>query len=112
MNREIRKDLSPDTAKDSEGVDRRWTPQIQMSVTRRDLLAEIMGELWIILLVTVLIVGIVTGEPWIIAVTVMTGVIAIGARIWARLALEDVYFTRSVEQRYLFPGESTVLTLT
>jgi len=117
MNREIRTGLSADAAINSARIDfdfdrRGWGSQIEMSVTRRDLLAEIMGELWIILLVTVLIVGIVTGEPWIIAVTVMTGVIAVGARIWARLALEDVYFTRGVEQRYLFPGESTVLTLT
>jgi uncharacterized protein (DUF58 family) len=82
-----------------------------MSANRRDLLAEAMGELWIILLVAVLIVGIVSGQPWIIAITMMTGVIAIGARVWARLALEDVYFTRTVGRRYLFPGETTELTL-
>jgi uncharacterized protein (DUF58 family) len=86
------------------------TSQIHMAAERRDLLAEALGELWIVLLAALLIVGIVSGQPWIIAVTVMTGVIAIVARTWARLALEDVYFTRTVKQRYLFPGETTELT--
>ncbi|NQW17923.1 MAG: DUF58 domain-containing protein [Chloroflexi bacterium] len=112
MNRKVRTDIARDSALDAARVDRGWASQIQMSAGRRDVLAEIMGELWIILLVTVLVVGIVAGQPWIIAVTVMTGVIAIGARVWARLALEELYFTRTVERRYLFPGEITELTLT
>lgn len=116
MNRNLKPGLGRDRAADVLGrdhtlVDRGWASQIGMAQDRRDLLAEALGELWIILLVAVLIVGIVSGEPWIIAITMMTGVIAIGARIWARLALEDVYFSRTVERRYLFPGETTELTL-
>lgn len=82
-----------------------------MAARRQDLLAVMLGELWVILLAVVLTVGILAGEPWIIAVTVMTGIIVVGARVWARLALEEVRYSRSAGQRYLFPGEETELTL-
>ncbi len=82
-----------------------------MATGRQDMLAVMLGELWVILLAVVLIVGILADEPWIIAVTVMTGIIAVGARVWARLALEEVRYSRHAAQRYLFPGEETELTL-
>ncbi len=88
-----------------------WAEQIHMSAGRQDVLASIMSELWVVLLAVVLIVGIVANEPWIIAITVMTGIIAVGARLWARLALEEVRYSRHAGQRYMFPGEETEVTL-
>jgi uncharacterized protein (DUF58 family) len=112
MNKDIRQTF----ARFTRTATRRSNPDdddgVQMESRRYDALADIMSELWILLLVTVFITGIVIGQPWVVAVTVMTGVIALGARIWARLALEEVEYSRTVSQQYLFPGETTELTLT
>lgn len=111
MNKETRQTLARASRYTSPGFDRGWATKVQMSSRRQDLLAVMLGEFWVILLAVVLIVGILADEPWIIAVTVMTGIIAGGARVWARLALEEVRYSRHAEQRYLFPGEETELTL-
>ena len=112
MNKETRQTLARASRFTSPGFDRGWAAQVHMANRPQDVLSVMLGELWVIFLAVVLIVGILADEPWIIAVTVMTGIIAIGARVWARLALEEVRYSRHVAQRYLFPGEETELTLT
>lgn len=78
----------------------------------RDFAGEIFGELWVLLLLIVLVVGIIAGQPWIVAIAVMSTIVAVVARIWARLSLEDFDFTRQVSQDHMFPGEEFELTLT
>lgn len=82
------------------------------SAASRDVVADFMGELWVILMLIVFVVGIIVGQPWIVALAVMSTLVGLVARFWARLSLEEFSYTRTVSQDHMFPGEEFELTIT
>lgn len=114
MNRELRDRFSLGGRWPIELLRRPSGGRVSLSSTggSRDLLAEILHELWLLLLLIIVIVGILAGQPWIVALAAMSIVVGLVARIWARLSLEDVSYMRGFSQDHLFPGEELELTLT
>ena len=56
-------------------------------------------------------VGLIASSP----VVIILGMLVLGSstagRLWARISLEDVYYSREISEHRLFVGEQTVLTL-
>ncbi|MBI4306051.1 MAG: DUF58 domain-containing protein [Chloroflexi bacterium] len=78
--------------------------------TRSDLLADLWGELWAVLLLAVVIAGILARQPLVVALGAMATVVAVGARAWARLSLEEVDFARELSSDRVFAGEELDLS--
>ncbi len=69
------------------------------------------SDIFVILLVIVVIVGAALGKPLIAAIGSLAFVVAIAARIWSRLSLEEVKYSRALSADHLFQGDETTLTL-
>ncbi|MBM3958611.1 MAG: DUF58 domain-containing protein [SAR202 cluster bacterium] len=80
--------------------------------TRSDLLADLWGEVWTLLLLAVIIAGIIAHAPLVVALGAMASVVALASRIWAKLSLEEVQFSREVSSDRVFAGEEFELIVT
>ena len=66
---------------------------------------EILSGLWEFLFIILMLVGIGLVSPFILIVGVFGFFIAIGARIWSRLSLEDVMYERKLPGNAVFVGD-------
>jgi uncharacterized protein (DUF58 family) len=92
-----------------------WAPPpglLRRVATRSDLLADLWGEIWSILLLIVVIAGILAQAPLVVALGAMASLVALFARAWAKLSLEEVQYTRTTSVDRLFAGEEFDLSLT
>lgn len=71
-----------------------------------------LGELFVILLIVVVIVGAVSREPLIGAVGALAFVIAIASRIWAALSLEEITIDRTTSVDHAFQDDEIEITFT
>ena len=71
-----------------------------------------LGELFVILLIVVVIVGAVAHEPLIAAVGALAFVIAIASRIWAALSLEEITIDRTASVDHAFQDDEIEITFT
>ena len=76
------------------------------------MLSQMWQELWILIFVVLIIIGIFAGEGLLIGFSVM-GLLVVGAaRVWNRASLEDLSYDREFSQRRLFIGEKATLSIT
>ncbi len=68
-------------------------------------------DIWIPLFVLLIIIGVISGHGLVIGLGVMGLLVASTSWLWNRLALEDVHYSRTVEQERVFMGEETKLTV-
>ncbi|MDG0867748.1 DUF58 domain-containing protein [Candidatus Lucifugimonas marina] len=71
-----------------------------------------LGELFVVLLIIVVIVGAVAHEPLIAAVGALAFVIAIASRIWAALSLEEITIDRTASVDHAFQDDEIEITFT
>ena len=71
-----------------------------------------MGELFVMLLIVVVIVGAVSHEPLISAVGALAFVVAIVSRVWAALSLEEITIDRSISVDHAFQDDEIEVTFT
>ncbi|MBT6706772.1 MAG: DUF58 domain-containing protein [Chloroflexi bacterium] len=71
-----------------------------------------LGELFVILLIIVVIVGAVTHETLISAVGALAFVIAIVSRVWAALSLEEITIDRTASVDHAFQDDEIEITFT
>ena len=75
------------------------------------MLSQMWQELWILIFVALIIIGIFAGEGLLIGFSVM-GLLVVGAaRVWNRASLEDLSYEREFSQRRLFIGEKATLSI-
>jgi uncharacterized protein (DUF58 family) len=92
-----------------------WAPPpglLRRVATRSDLLADLWGEIWSLLLLVVVVAGILAHAPLVVALGAMASLVALGARAWAKLALEEVEYTRETSVDRVFAGDTFELSLT
>lgn len=70
------------------------------------------GELFVLLLIIVVIVGAVSHEPLISAVGALAFVIAIVSRVWAALSLEEITIDRTISVDHAFQDDEIEVTFT
>ncbi len=76
------------------------------------MLSQMWHELWVLIFVALIAIGIFTGEGLLIGFSVM-GLLVVGtARLWNRVSLENVTYERDFSQRRVFIGEKTTLSIT
>lgn len=76
------------------------------------MLSQMWHELWVLIFVALIAIGIFTGEGLLIGFSVM-GLLVVGtARLWNRVSLENVTYEREFSQRRVFIGEKTTLSIT
>lgn len=76
------------------------------------MLSQMWQELWILIFVVLIIIGIFAGEGLLIGFSVM-GLLVVGtARIWNKAALEDLTYEREFSQQRVFIGEKATLSIT
>jgi len=71
-----------------------------------------LGELFVLLLVIVVIVGAITHETLISAVGALAFVIAIASRVWAALSLEEIIIDRTASVNHAFQDDEIEITFT
>lgn len=71
-----------------------------------------LGELFVLLLIVVVIVGAVAREPLIAAVGALAFVVAIASRIWAALSLEEITIDRTTSVDHAFQDDEIEITFT
>jgi uncharacterized protein (DUF58 family) len=71
-----------------------------------------LGEIFVLLLIVVVIVGAISHQPLIAAVGALAFVIAIVSRVWAALALEEITITRSASVDHAFKGDEIEIMFT
>jgi len=71
-----------------------------------------LGELFVLLLISVVIVGAVSHEPLIAGVGALAFVIAITSRIWAALSLEEITVDRVASVDHAFQDDEIEITFT
>jgi uncharacterized protein (DUF58 family) len=71
-----------------------------------------LGELFVLLLIIVVIVGAVTHETLISAVGALAFVIAIASRVWAALSLEEMIIERTASVDHAFQDDEIEITFT
>ncbi len=71
-----------------------------------------LGDLFVLLLIVVVIVGAISHQPLIAAVGALAFVIAIVSRVWAALALEEITIMRSCSVDHAFQGDEIEITFT
>ena len=76
------------------------------------MLSQMWHELWILIFIALIAVGIFTGEGLLIGFSVM-GLLVVGtARIWNRASLENLTYEREFSQQRLFIGEKATVSIT
>ncbi len=76
------------------------------------MLSQMWHELWIIIFVVLIIIGIFAGEGLLIGFSVMGLLVTGTARLWNRASLEDVTYERVFSQQRVFIGEKASLSIT
>lgn len=71
-----------------------------------------LGELFVILLIVVVIVGAVSREPLIAALGALAFVVAMSSRIWAALSLEEITIDRAPSVDHAFQGDDIEIIFT
>ena len=71
-----------------------------------------LGEVFVLLLIVVVIVGALSREPIISSVGALAFVVAIASRIWAALSLEEITVDRSTSVDHAFIGDEIEITFT
>ncbi|MEE8045571.1 MAG: DUF58 domain-containing protein [Dehalococcoidia bacterium] len=71
-----------------------------------------LGEIFVLLLIVVVIVGAVSHQPIISAVGALAFVVSIASRIWAALSLEEITVDRSTSVDHAFKGDEIEITFT
>ncbi len=71
-----------------------------------------LGELFVLLLIVVVIVGAASREPLIAAVGALAFVIAVASRVWAALSLEEITIDRTVSVDHAFQDDEIEITFT
>ena len=76
------------------------------------MLSQIWHELWVLIFVVLIFIGIFVGEGLLIGFSVM-GLLVVGtARLWNKAALEDLTYEREFSQQRVFIGEKATLSIT
>ena len=70
------------------------------------------GDLFVILLIIVVIVGAVSREPLIAALGALAFVVAMSSRVWAALSLEEITIERTASVNHAFRGDDIEITFT
>jgi uncharacterized protein (DUF58 family) len=70
------------------------------------------GDLFVLLLIVVVIVGAISHEPLISAVGALAFVVSIASRIWSALSLEEITIDRSASANHAFQGDKIEVTFT
>ncbi len=71
-----------------------------------------LGDLFVMLLIIVVIIGAVSHEALIAAVGVLAFVAAVSSRVWAALSLEEITIDRSVSVDHAFQDDEVEITFT
>jgi uncharacterized protein (DUF58 family) len=71
-----------------------------------------LGEIFVLLLIGVAIVGAVAGEPLVAALGALAFVIALASRVWAALSLEEITIDRTVVVDHAFQNDDIEITFT
>ena len=71
-----------------------------------------LGDIFVLLLIIVVIVGAVSHQPLIAAVGALAFVISIVSRVWAALALEEITIMRTCSVDHAFQGDEIEITFT
>ncbi|MCH8114947.1 MAG: DUF58 domain-containing protein [Chloroflexi bacterium] len=71
-----------------------------------------LGEIFVLLLIVVVIVGAVSREPLIAALGALAFVVAMSSRVWAALSLEEITIDRSASVDHAFQGDDIEITFT
>jgi len=69
-------------------------------------------DLWIGLFVVLIAIGVFTGQSPLLGLSAMGLLIAGIARLWSKLSLDEVTYTRQLSQRRVFIGEEVTLAVT
>lgn len=76
------------------------------------MLSQMWQELWVLIFVALILIGIFAGEGLLIGFSVM-GLLVVGAaRVWNRASLEDLSYEREFSQQRVFIGEKATLSIT
>jgi uncharacterized protein (DUF58 family) len=70
-----------------------------------------LSDLWVVLFLVMLIVGIIAAQPFVLVLGVVGFLVGGVARVWSRLSLEDVDYTRTVASDPLFVGDEFEMEL-
>ncbi len=71
-----------------------------------------LGEIFVLLLIVVVIVGAVSGEPLVASLGALAFVIAMSSRVWAALSLEEITVDRTPSVDHVFQGDDIEITFT
>jgi len=69
-------------------------------------------DIWIILFVVLIIIGIFSGQGMVIGLGMMGMLVAGISWLWNRLSLEEVTYERTISQPRVFMGEETTMSIT
>jgi uncharacterized protein (DUF58 family) len=69
-----------------------------------------LGEIFVLLLIIVVIVGALSHEPIIAGVGALAFVVAIVSRVWAALSLEEITISRTTSEDHAFQGDEITIT--
>ena len=79
---------------------------------RSDLRApDVVGELFMLLMVAVIVVGALTGSLLVVALGTTAFVVTAGGLLWSKLSLEEVSYTTSLSDSRVFPGDDIEVTM-
>ena len=72
---------------------------------------KVLKDLFVILLLVVIIVGAATGNVLVVALTALAFVVAVTARLWSALSLEDIHYTLSSKTTHAFIGDEIEIAM-
>ncbi len=72
---------------------------------------KVLRDLFVILLLVVIIVGAATGNALVVALSALAFVVAVTARLWSALSLEDIKYTLSATTTHAFIGDEIDMAL-
>ena len=72
---------------------------------------KVWHDIWIVMFVILIVVGIVSGQGLVIGLGVMGLIVAGVSWVWNRLSLEEVHYERKIEQPRVFIDEETNMTI-
>lgn len=72
---------------------------------------KVMRDLFVILLLAVVIVGAATGNALVVALSSIAFVVAVTARLWSSLSLEDIQYTLSGLTTHAFIGDEVEIVM-
>lgn len=72
---------------------------------------KVVRDLFVVLLLVVIIVGAATGNALVVALSGLAFVVAVTARLWSALSLEEINYTLGSETTHAFIGDEVELVL-